>query len=248
MIEAELTIRTADGEQTVVTKRPDGDGPIPVVVVFHDGPGMREGNHQVAWRIAEAGYYAFVPDRYYRKGKFVHVDPAELRAAGPDSEMFQQFQAVLRSVTDDMVLTDLEPLLDHIEADPVARDAPMGVIGFCIGARYVVRALAANGEVFAAGAALHPSFCATDQPDSPHLSVPNIKGSLYVGIGDEDKMQSVEMNQPFLDAVAAKGDSGSYDILPGADHGFAVPGPSYLDSAADRAYQQAFALFDRELV
>ena len=101
--------------------------------------------------------------------------------------------------------------------------------------------------MFTAGVALHPSFCATDQPDSPHLSVPSIKGSLYVGIGDEDKMQSVEMNQPFLDAVAAKGDRGSYDILPGADHGFAVPGPSYLDSAADRAYKQAFALFDRTL-
>ena len=75
MIEAELTIRTADGEQTVVTKRPDGDGPIPVVVMFHDGPGMREGNHHVARRIAEAGYYAFVPDRYYRKGKFVPRRP-----------------------------------------------------------------------------------------------------------------------------------------------------------------------------
>ena len=43
--------------------------------------------------------------------------------------------------------------------------------------------MAARGERFVAGVALHPSLCTTDRPDSPHLRVPSITGSLYVAFG-----------------------------------------------------------------
>jgi carboxymethylenebutenolidase len=245
MIEEERKLSTADGEQTVVVKRPDGDGPFPVVVMFHDGPGMREDNHEVARRIAAAGYYAAVPDRYYRHGRFVHVDPVELRAAGPGSDLFDEFVAVLQSVSDEMMLADLDVLLGAIDADPAAAPPPMAVIGFCIGGRYVLRTLAAHGDRFGAGAALHPSFCVTEGDDSPHRLVGDLKAELYVGVGEADQMSSVATNQPLLDAVAGMGERGGFDVLPGADHGFAVPGPTYLATAADRAYEQSFARFAR---
>jgi dienelactone hydrolase len=58
-------------------------------------------------------------------------------------------------------------------------------------------------------------------------------------------MQSIEMNQPFLDAVEAAG--GSVDLFDGADHGFAVPGIAYHDDSANRAYTEALALFRERL-
>ena len=35
--------------------------------------------------------------------------------------------------------------------------------------------------MFRAGVGLHPSFCTTEDPDSPHLAVPSSTGSLYIG-------------------------------------------------------------------
>ena len=118
----------------------------------------------------------------------------------------------------------------------------MGCIGYCIGARSVVRTLADHSS-FTAGVALHPSLCSTDAPDSPHTLVPGIAGSLYVGFGAEDQMQPVAQNEPLIAAVAQLGDRGTVEIHEGADHGFAVPGPAYYEPAADRSYAQALALF-----
>ena len=42
MVEREIRVRTADGDMTTFTVRPDGDGPFPVAVVFMDGVGYRE--------------------------------------------------------------------------------------------------------------------------------------------------------------------------------------------------------------
>jgi carboxymethylenebutenolidase len=146
-----------------------------------------------------------------------------------------------------MVDSDLAAVFDHLKADGAAADGPMGCIGYCIGARSVVVTMARHGDRFAAGAGMHPSYCTTDQPDSPHLLVPSIPGSLYVAFGSEDKMQSAADNVPFIEAVRAMPDGrGEADILDGADHGFAVPGgPAYHEAAASVAYEKAFALFDR---
>ena len=69
----------------VMVKHLDGEGRFPVVLLFHDGPGVREATHSVVRRFADAGYYVVAPDRYHRHGRFVHVEPDALIAAGPDS-------------------------------------------------------------------------------------------------------------------------------------------------------------------
>jgi carboxymethylenebutenolidase len=146
--------------------------------------------------------------------------------------------------TEDMVDRDLRAVLDHLERDPAARNGALGCIGYCIGARSVVVMAARFNDRFAAGVGMHPSFCTTDQPDSPHLLVPQINGSLYVAFGSEDKMQSPEANVPFIDAVRAMPEGrGDADILDGANHGFAVPGPAYHEDAAKTAYAKAFERF-----
>ena len=242
MTEVTRTVSTADGDMGAVVIRPEGGGPFPVIVFFHHGPGLDEGSKEAMRRIAAAGYYVVSHDRYHRHGDFIVVNPAELRAAGPDSEAVRSFRAMLMGTTEDMVASDVTGLLADLAADPAARDAPMGCIGYCIGARSVIRTLADHSS-FTAGVALHPSLCSTDAPDSPHTMVPGIAGSLYVGFGAEDQMQPVAQNEPLIAAVAQLGDRGTVEIHEGADHGFAVPGPAYCEPAADRSYEQALALF-----
>ena len=241
-----LTIPTADGDMGVHVVRPDGDGPFPVVVFFHHGPGLDDGSKQAMQLLADAGHYVVSHDRYHREGPWYSMTP-EMRS---DQEAMTRFWGVLMGTTEEMVDRDLAAVFDHLAADPAAKhDAPMGCIGYCIGARSVVCTMAWHGDRFAAGVGLHPSACTTDAPDSPHLLVPSIAGSMYIAFGAEDQMQAPGDNMPFIDAVNAMPDGrGEAVVLDGADHGFSVPGsPSYHEPAAKEAYAKALALFARTI-
>ncbi len=244
MLEHTDTIDTADGPMGVHVVRPDGDGPFPVVVYFHHGPGLDDGSKESMGWIADWGYYVISHDRYHRDEEWLVADR---KAMAEDEEARNRFWTVLMGTTDEMVAADLDAVLAYVADDPAARDAPFGCVGFCIGARSVMRTLEGRNDIFRVGVGMHPSFCTTDDPDSPHLAVADLEGSLYLGFGSEDKSQSVEANQRLIDAVKAKGAGFEVEIHDGADHGFGVPGGAYHQAAADRSYERAKALFDKEL-
>jgi len=242
-----LTLPTPDGDMGIHVVRPDGEGPFPVIVLFHHGPGLDDGSKEAMQLLADAGdgYYVVSHDRYHRHAPWYSMTP-EMRS---DQDAMQTFWGVLMGTTEEMVDVDLAAVFEHLAGDAAARDGAMGCIGYCIGARSVVCSMAAHPDRFAAGVALHPSFCTTDAPDSPHLRVPKITGSMYVAFGAEDKMQSAADNVPFIDAVnAMSGGRGEAEILDGADHGFSVPrSPAYHEAAATRSYDKARALFGSTL-
>ena len=233
------TISSPAGPMGVHIVRPDGDGPFPVVVFFHHGPGLEEGSKQTMARIAEWGYYVISHDRYHR------AEPWYGMKDRSDEEVKKMFGLVL-GTTEDEVAEDLGAVLDWLPSDPAARGGAMGCIGYCIGARSVLVTTRDRGDAFRVGVGLHPSFCTTDEPDSPHLGVPSYTGSLYLGFGSADTMQPASDNVALIDAANAL-DKGEAEIHDGADHGFGVYGPSYHEAAADRSYERTKVMFDREL-
>ncbi|HEY1279498.1 MAG TPA: dienelactone hydrolase family protein [Acidimicrobiales bacterium] len=247
MPEEMLSIPAPDGAMGAYVRRPEGDGPFPVIVYFHHGPGLDAGSKESMQRLADAGYYVVSPDRYHREGAWLTFDPAIMRSGTPEGDALRtRMFSILMETTDDLVESDLKALLTSLDTQSAARAAPMGAIGFCIGARSVLRTIANHPDVFTAGVALHPSFCTTADADSPHLGVPSYSGYLYVGFGAEDKMQSAADNDDFINATNAMSDGrGLAEIHDGADHGFAVPGGAYHDAAADRSYQKALEIFDQ---
>jgi carboxymethylenebutenolidase len=196
MLEEILDLTTPDG---VMVKNLDGEGPFPVVLLFHDGPGVREATHSVVRRFADAGYYVVAPDRYHRHGRFVHVEPDALIAARPDSKLMQDFFKMVMSTTDDHVRDDVVALLDHLVSAPLAKQGEMGCVGYCNGARAVLRTMSEHPSRFVAGVGFHPSFCVSPDDDSPHLCVSNVKGHLYFAIGEADHTASVEHNRLLID-------------------------------------------------
>ena len=54
--------------ETFVTS-PEQDGPFPAVILYMDVWGVREVLFDLARRVATVGYYALVPDFYYRQGR-----------------------------------------------------------------------------------------------------------------------------------------------------------------------------------
>lgn len=232
-------ITTPSGPMGVFVTRPDGDGPFPVIVFFHHGPGLDDGSKQTMARLAEWGYYVVAHDRYHRAEQWYSM------GARTDDAVQKMFGLVL-GTTEDQVAEDIAALLDWLPSDPAARGGAMGCIGYCIGARSALCTLRDRGEQFRAAVGLHPSFCTTDDADSPHLGVPTYTGSLYIGFGSEDTMQPASANGPLIDAANAL-DKGEAEIHEGANHGFGVYGPAYHDAAATRSYERAKLAFDREL-
>ena len=247
MHEEILNLSTPDGVMGVIAKHPDGERPLPAVLLFHDGPGVRDATHEVVRRFANAGYYVLAPDRYHRHGRFVHVKPEDLIAAAPDSELLQNFFKMVMSTTDDHVRADVDAVLDHLGSDPLAKKGSMGCIGYCNGARSVLRTMSEQAGLLVAGIGLHPSFCVSPGNDSPHLCVPSVAGRLYFAFGEADHTASIEHNQPLIDELRKLGNRATVEFLPGADHGFAVPGPSYNEAAAARSFAQSIELFERTL-
>jgi carboxymethylenebutenolidase len=240
-------VETADGGLGVQVRAPGGPGPFPVVVLFHHGPGMDDGTRAVMSTIAARGYLVVAPDRYYRTSPWMHFNVGELLHGDADGEQMKALLTVMADATDDRMAMDLAALLTRLETEPLARGGAMGCVGFCIGARTALRAMADHPDVFVAGALLHPSGCVEPGQDSPHAAVPNSPGHLYVALGSADHMASTEHNAPLMEAVRSLGERGVVEVHEGASHGFAVPGAGYQRPAAQRSYAESLALFDRVL-
>lgn len=233
------TIESPSGPLGIHVVRPAGDGPFPVVVFFHHGPGLDQGSKDTMARIADWGYYVITHDRYHREVKWYTMGE---RTDDAVQKMFR----LITGTGEDLVSDDTGAVLDWLATDPAARGGAIGCIGYCIGARSALVAVAERGDVFRAAVGLHPSFCTTDAPDSPHLAVPAYTGSLYIGFGSADQMQPASANGPLIEFTNAL-DKGEAEIHDGAGHGFGVYGASYHETAADRSYERARAMFEREL-
>ncbi len=239
MIEQTEELVTKDGPMGVHVVRPEGEGPFPVVVYFHHGPGLDEGSKESMGWIADWGYYVISHDRYHRERPWMTRD-------NMTEDEQQRFFDILLGTTDDMVDTDLAAVLGYVEGDAAARGAPMGCIGFCIGARSVLVTMAEHNDRFRAGVGFHPSYTVTEDDDSPHVAIPDVEGSIYLGYGSEDTMQSPDSQQALIDIVRARPD-GEVEIHDGADHGYSVPGGRFHQVASDRSYEKAREVFAREL-
>jgi carboxymethylenebutenolidase len=233
------TILSPSGPFGVYAVLPDGDGPFPVVMFFHHGPGLDEGSKQTMARIAEWGYYVVTHDRYHR------AEPWYTMKSRNDDEIKKMFGLVL-GTSEAQVAEDVGAVLAWLPSDTAARKGAMGCIGYCIGARSSLCTIRDRGDIFRAGVGLHPSFCTTQDTDSPHLSVPSYTGSLYIGFGSADTMQPASANTALIDATNALA-KGEAEIHDGADHGFGVFGGAYHEAAAANSYKRVKAMFDREL-
>lgn len=239
---AEVLETESDGAaMAVLRKRPERSGPLPRVVMFHDGPGIRGATHDFAAKLAEAGYDVFVPDLYHRHGRLLGWELHEREA---DPTIIDRIWDLLRSLTDDGIQADLDATLDVMGADP---DEPILTIGFCLGARAVFRTMMRFPDRFVAGAMWHPSYLVDDEPDSPHLAASGLSRPLFIGIGEADGMQPLECHLPFLDAVRPL-PGVEVDTYPGADHGYTWPGwPNYDEAAATASFASTIRLFAQAL-
>lgn len=219
----------------VSVKYPDDGAWHPTIAVFHDAPGVRESIHEFNRRLAGEGYRVVMPDLYHRHGRMLGWEASEVTR-----EIRGQIVALLNTMTDEDIQQDLDDALSSID---LRDDEKLGTIGFCLGARAIYRTLMRLPERFAVGATWHPSFLVDSDDDSPHLTAANLAQPVYFGVGKADQVQSVELHQPFFDAV---GPLPNVEVVffEGADHAFTWPGtPNYHEEAATVSWAKTTALF-----
>src|SRR5579862_9814034 len=122
-----LTIQTADGACPSHVYRPDGTGPWPGVLFFIDGIGMRPAMHEMAARLAAAGYYVLMPDLFWRAGEYTAPDPKKLFS--DPAVRTEWFQKVFSHAQPPMIMKDTRAFLDHLEGSAHVSPKRVGITG-----------------------------------------------------------------------------------------------------------------------
>ena len=230
-----IEIQTDDGRCPAHVYRPSGAGPWPGVLLFMDGIGMRPALHEMAQRLANAGYDVLMPDLFWRAGAYTAPDPKAL--FGDEAVRNAHFKKFFSTTNQELVMRDTRAFLAHFAQDKI------GVVGYCMGGRMALAAAGTFGDRIAAAAAYHPGGLVTDAPDSPHLLAPNMRARVYVAGAIEDQNFTDEQKQRLDAALTAAGVDHVIETYP-ARHGWVPSDTPVHDAAcAERHWQSLLALF-----
>ena len=256
MLEKIVNIPTADGRMETFVAHPEQDGPFAPVVIYMDVWGLREELYDIARKVAVVGYYAILPDLYYRQGRIRHewrdAEGRMISMHNLDEARRAQVRAPLLKTTDSMVVADSSAILDFIdtgvdEGEPV-RPGAVGSIGYCMGGRHVICAAAAYPDLFVAAASLHGTQLVADKEGSPHRLAPRLRGELYCGFAEKDPNAAPPVRQAMGEAFIGCVVAYRPELHAGAEHGYALPDRDIHDKrAANRDWEMIFAMFRRQL-
>jgi Dienelactone hydrolase and related enzymes len=242
MKEQNVTITTQNGAMPAFAVCPDGEGPWPAILFYMDARGMREELRNMARRLAKHGYYVLLPDLYYRFG---HLGFDLLKR---DESMVLMIRAARLSISRKLLVSDTAAMIAFLDAQGEVAEGKMGSVGYCMGGPFITWGAAAFPSRIAAAAGLYPVEMVVDNPDSPHLCLPQIEARLYYGFAELDHFGPPELIKAFREAVEANGSDCLIDVFPGVDHGFCFPErPVHAPEPSERHWERLFTLFDGTL-
>ena len=242
MIEREVVVTTKYGNMPSFCACPDTGGPFPGIIMYMDAPGIREEIRNLARRVAKMGYFCLLPDLYYRLGSLRFDIPRR------NDAMSVVIRGAMTSLTNEQVYDDTAGMIAFLDAQDRVRPGPIGCIGYCMSGCYVATVAARFPHRIAAAAALYGIGLVTDQPDSPHLLIHQIKGELYLGFAEHDPSVPANVVPDLKAAFAKHGTKYDMETFPGSHHGFQSPErPTYDSAASEAAWAKTFAMWERTL-
>src|SRR5262249_26306915 len=155
-------------------------GSHPGVIIWPDAFGLRPSMRDIGKRIAAEGYSVLVPNPFYRVAKApVIEDPASFSFSNQaDMAKLRPLMASINAAG--AAEKDAAAFIAFLDTQPQINKArKVGTQGYCMGGALVVRTAAAQADRIGAGASFHGGGLVTDQPTSPHLLAPKIKGRMY---------------------------------------------------------------------
>ncbi|WP_307864584.1 dienelactone hydrolase family protein [Allobranchiibius sp. CTAmp26] len=227
---------------------PDGGGTHPGVLLYMDAIGLRPRLHEMADRIASWGYVVLVPNVFYRVGTAAETSPAgELDSDEARAAFFEKAMPRVHELTPEQSRPDTQAWLDALTSrDDVS--TPVGVLGYCMGARLAVRAAGDHPDLVAACAGFHGGGLVADDPQSPHMSISTARAEFVFGHADNDRSMTPDNVQSLGSALDGAGLTAKNEVYSGAPHGYSMSDTAAYDhEATERSFRELRALLDRTL-
>jgi len=245
MIEETLDIATRDGAMETFICRPERGGPFPPVLFLMDAPGIREELRDMARRLASCGYLVLLPNLYYRAGRDTLYGPDVLTEGSAEHK---RMRAVRTKMTIPPVMEDVAAMMAFLDGHKEAKRGPIGCHGYCMSGPYALAAAARYPDRVAAAASFYGTWLVSDAVESPHLTLGQARGELYIACAEHDNLAPLPMVEELRGLFRKSGATGELEMYPGVHHGFAFPGRWCYDKpAAERHWERLIALYRRRL-
>lgn len=234
-------VPSRDGTMPMFSVRPDRPGRFPVVLIHMDAVGFRHELKEFARRLARAGFYAILPNIYYRWG-----GPA-FDTWEPERSLIW-FRPMSYGLTPSMITYDSGLALDQAATDPTAAAGRVGCMGFCLGGRIALLTAASRPAQVGAAVSLYGGRQVTAAPDSPHRLAMQTKAEFYFGFAGLDHVVTAKERETLAEDFTAAGMTHAIEVFADAAHGFSFPERiCYHPQAAERSWTCAIDLFQRRL-
>ena len=240
--EMELDVTTPDGVADSYFVYPSS-GTHPGVLIWPDAFGLRPAKRQMARRLAESGYSVLVVNQYYRSQRAPIVNTTNF------AEVSGTLRPLMGTLNPETQTRDAQALIGFLDSQPsVDSNRKIGTMGYCMGGPFTMRTAAALPDRVGAAASFHGGGLVTDQPDSPHLLVPQMKAHYLFAIAANDDENQPEAKDVLRDAFAQAGLPAEIEVYSGAMHGWCPPDSTvYHEAQAERAWSRLLALFENAL-
>ena len=239
-----VDIRTPDGVADAYLSRPD-EARHPGVLLIMDPYGLRPRIEEMADRIAAHGYVVLAPNVFYRAGRAPVLPMPDMSRDEERADFFTRLRPLMDELTPERVAADSEAYLDELAK---VAGGPVGITGYCMGARLGFRIAAAHPDRVAALAGFHAGGLVTDGPDSPHRSAGALRAEVYFGHADNDRSNTPEQMAALDKALEDAGIPHRAEVYAGAAHGYTMSDtPVYDEQATERHFAALFDLLDRAL-
>jgi carboxymethylenebutenolidase len=242
--EADVTVETPDGTADCYFVHPSA-GPAAAVLVWPDIFGLRPAFRAMGKRLAESGYAVLVVNPFYRQAVAPVVNEGDtLQTEGVRDKLF----GLMGALTPETQMTDARAFVGWLDAQAaVDTTRKVGTQGYCMGGPLVMRTAAAVPDRIGAVASFHGGGLTTDQPDSPHLLIPEMKASFLIAIAQNDDAQQPTSKDILRESFDAAGLMAEIEVYP-AQHGWCPPDSQVYDEAqAERAWERLLALYGSAL-
>jgi carboxymethylenebutenolidase len=237
-----IDVPTADGVADAYLTRPAGE-PRGGVLLIMDAFGLRPQIERMADRIADRGFVVLAPNVFYRAGRAPVVSLDGIGDPDQREAVFGRVMPLVRGLAPDQIVRDGAGYLDRLGEE--TRE-PVAITGYCMGGRVGWRIAAAYPERVAALGGFHVGGLVSDADDSPHLSAGDLRAELYLGHADNDRSMGPEQIAAVDRALDAAGVRHRTEVYAGAAHGYTMADtPAYDEAAAERHFDELFALLER---
>ncbi|KAK0729606.1 dienelactone hydrolase [Lasiosphaeris hirsuta] len=218
--------------------------PKTAILFLPDILGLWQNNKLLADGFAAAGYLVLLPDIYNGDPFKLHKPFAVL---GPTEDALVDWAAHGSDGNNPHTAEQMDPIvaaaIAHLRSEHGIER--VGAVGYCFGAKFVVRFLGAGGTAadgsnrIDVGFLAHPSYVTEDELWAS-------RGPLSIAAAETDLIFTVELRQRTEEILRKKGEVWSISLYSQVAHGFAVRGDpeNKIDIwAGDEAFGQATRFF-----